>query len=690
MKKCPTSCRVWLVSLLGLAAVLLLVGWKFWPYLERPLEPLDCAWYDLLLRQREDPARLPSDVVLVMIDEDSLQTVAKNDTHGRWPWPRSYFAELFAALKVDGAEQIVADLAFTEPTSAEEDDLLASYTAACGNVVVASLDGHPTVLLSSPVLGNHIQLKTGQVSYHPDPDGIIRGYRWEGSLAGVAAGEKKPDWLMGDEYALNWHASFEHLKKSRPELVLSAASFISQGRELRKKIAGQKVDEYDPAALRQALDKLREQTQDHSLTGKTVFIGANAAAAYDVKASPLDSLEPGVMAHYTAFLNMRAGNPILRHGANHFLLAFIFGWGFALFLLMKAYRRSGLWIVSAYGAAFFAIPFVAGWYLFQHDWFLFIWVSLVLTLIGFIIAAGARWWIEQREKNQIHGIFGNYVSDAVVQEFLKNPEMLNLGGEEKTLTIYFSDLAGFTTMSENMTPAELVRVLNLYLGDMSNFIIDEGGYLDKYIGDAIMGVFGSPLHLENPALSACRAALKSRDHLETLNQRFEKDYGVKLAARIGINTGPVIVGNLGAEKKRNYTVIGDAVNLASRLEGANKAFGTTILISETTHAALGGALITRPVDLVAVKGKKKPVQLYEVLAFEVKGNTPLADFLEKYTTAHGAYVRRDFSQALLNFEAALVLRPDDQLTKEYVERCRTFLVHPPGDDWDGVFVMKTK
>jgi adenylate cyclase len=284
-----------------------------------------------------------------------------------------------------------------------------------------------------------------------------------------------------------------------------------------------------------------------------------------------------------------------------------------------------------------------------------------------------------------------YVTEAeVVRRLVENPDALKLGGERREVSVFFSDIVGFTTLSERLPAEQLVTVTNACLEELSAPVLDHGGYLDKYIGDAIMGVFGTPELLENHALSACRAAFECRQRLRTLNERLEQEYGVRIGVRFGINTGEVVVGNVGSERKKNYTVLGDVVNLASRLEGANKEFETEILIGPLTAAAVAGKIATRPVARLRVKGKSQAVEVFEPIGEKAGLDEPTHEFLTNYETGYRNYCARRFSDAVQSFGQAANLRPEDFLTKRYLAEARALAANSPPPDWEPVLQLHTK
>jgi class 3 adenylate cyclase len=288
-------------------------------------------------------------------------------------------------------------------------------------------------------------------------------------------------------------------------------------------------------------------------------------------------------------------------------------------------------------------------------------------------------------------MFGAYVDPAVVAQLVRNPGSLRLGGERREATVFFSDLVGFTELSEKLRdePERMVEVVNAYLEETSECLHNHGAYVDKYIGDAVMAVFGVPAALPDHELAACRAALDARRALEGINIRYAS-LGVKLEVRIGLNTGEMIVGNLGSSRKRNYTVMGDAVNLASRLEGANKEFGTHVLLGETTARAVAGRMATRPLTRLRVKGKRVAIEVHELVGAP-EGLTPAErDFLAAYNAGYAHLVARRFAEAAADFGRALAARPADAVSREFSRQAQLFIRQPPPADWEPILTLVSK
>lgn len=284
--------------------------------------------------------------------------------------------------------------------------------------------------------------------------------------------------------------------------------------------------------------------------------------------------------------------------------------------------------------------------------------------------------------------FQKFVPSDLVESLLGSGQEAALGGELREITIFFSDLVGFTSISEQMQPEEVVELMREYLSAMSEEVANGGGTVDKYIGDAVMAFWGAPRIHADHAMSACQVALACQAGLRELNRKWQLEGKPALEMRIGLHTGEAIVGNIGSEKRLNYTVMGDAVNLTSRLEGLNKHYSTKILISEHTYRAAPG-ILARPLDVVSVKGKSQPVLVYELLDKDAS-DAQLVELAQRHTLAWQQYRAQDWEAAIKGFEQVLVLKPDDAPAQLALHRCREYQKNPPGRNWDGVLRMETK
>ncbi len=326
--------------------------------------------------------------------------------------------------------------------------------------------------------------------------------------------------------------------------------------------------------------------------------------------------------------------------------------------------------------------------------FLFLWfqqVGIALSMIfpSFVIV-GIKFMKEESQKRFIKGAFSYYLSPSVIEEIIKDPGSLELGGEDREITIFFSDIKSFSTISEKLTAQQLVKRLNEYLTEMTDIILKYNGTVDKYIGDAIMAFYGAPIVMEDHPLKACMAVVEMKRRLRELQESWRKAGLEEIYCRMGVNSGKATVGNMGSRTRMDYTAMGDAVNLASRLEGANKFYETSAMISGSTYEKVKDRLETRHLDIIRVVGKSEPVSIYELMA--EKGSLPdkVYDMLEKYNKGREHFVRQDWKEARQMFRQGLKVIPDDGPCRVYVERCETYMKSPPKKGWDGVYVLKAK
>ena len=291
--------------------------------------------------------------------------------------------------------------------------------------------------------------------------------------------------------------------------------------------------------------------------------------------------------------------------------------------------------------------------------------------------------IEGKARRRLRAVFNRYVSPVVISQILARREDLELEGQEVPGTALFSDLKDFTTFSERLPPREVVAFLNEYFSLTSAVIMEHGGLIDKYIGDAIMAVFGAPVPSRLHAAQACDAALE-------LQRRLAASGRPAWETRVGIHSGPMVVGNIGSPQRLDYTAIGDTVNLASRLEGANKLFGTALLVSEAVLQEAGGGFESRELDLLVVKGRSQALRIYELMGRQGEVADELLVCKRRFEAGLRLYRERDFVKALAAFEALLDVRPGDGPSRLYRERCRALLLEPPSTDWDGMHHLTSK
>jgi adenylate cyclase len=323
-----------------------------------------------------------------------------------------------------------------------------------------------------------------------------------------------------------------------------------------------------------------------------------------------------------------------------------------------------------------------------------VWLELVIPegalATTYLVVATVEYLTEGKQRRQLRNVFDKYMAPEVVDEILRHPENIHLGGEKQELSVFFSDVAGFTTISEQLAPEALVEVLNVYLSTMAEVILQQRGNVNKYLGDGIMALFGAPRGEPNHATLACYAALDCQQALVYWRQAWQARGFPELTTRIGVNSGDLVVGNMGSQSRMEYTVMGDSVNLASRLEGANKFYDTRILLGPRTYELAYNDIEAREVDVIRVKGKKEPVVVYELLARKGALSPEKRQLVEVFLAGLTAYKQRDFATAKCRFEAALCLDAADGPSREYVRRAQEYLESPPPPDWDGVYEPTSK
>jgi adenylate cyclase len=628
---------------------------------------LENSWLDLLLTWR-GPQPAPANLLIVGIDEPSFQEFRRP-----WPWPRRLHAALVQRLHAAGARLIVFDVIFADPTTPEDDDALAQAMHRAGNVILAEdLDTVKDPRFSRKILVQPIRplreaaLALGQAGIKPDPDGVVRRFQarlegWE-TLAAVSAKAFAP--------ALRAPANLTGLiNYSGPSRSLDTVSYY------------------------QVLDPDKPLPAER-IRGRIVLVGRMLGA------SPSPQARSDTF--YTPFYS-HTGQPssgVELHGqVIHTLLSGQWGRevstpGLLLFYLAAALLAAYCFAVLSPLAALLACLALAlailgaslGLFLFLNFW-----MAPVALVGGLALIYGGNlldhYLVEAREKRWLRQAFGRYLAPAVVEAIIANPHRLQLGGEVVEGTVLFADLAGFTALSEDLPPQELIKLLNEYFTPLTQIILAQQGTLDKYIGDAIMAFWGAPLPLADHALRACRAVLAMQTAMLDLQGAWQSRNLPPLHTRIGLHSGPLIVGNVGSHERFDYSVLGDTVNLASRLEAVNKVYGTGTLLSETCFRMVEGHFLAREIDLVQVYGRQKPIRIYELLG-ETADSPP--EWLAQFAEGLRCYRECLWDQATTCFREVLRLKPGDPPAKVLLNRIKGFQQYPPPSPWHGVYVMEGK
>ena len=431
-------------------------------------------------------------------------------------------------------------------------------------------------------------------------------------------------------------------------------------------------------------DILRE-----NLEGSLCIIGWTGTATTDRGVNPFDETYDNVGTHASII------NTII----NQRFLDILPWWYSAIaaavlaFLVFFIIRNLNPGISILVGVAFIIVIVGAAvaYFIFTGDYFQTL-TPLLATLATFIALTIIKFLATAKERTFIRNAFSHYLSTDVINEIMDNPDMLALGGEKKYLTAFFTDVKGFSTISESMDPTDLVRLLNIYLTEMSDIILELHGTIDKYEGDAIISFFGAPINLEDHARRACLSAIRMRRMERELNKRVldEKLSPQPLYTRIGINTGEMVVGNMGTAQKMDYTMMGNSVNLASRLEGVNKQYGSWTLMSETTYTEGGREFATRKLDRVRVVGIQEPVRLYELIDEWANISSEERTAIDTFHQALDIFERREWDAATEQFQKVLDYKPEDGPAQTYIKRCKDFKKKAPPENWDGVFNLSMK
>jgi len=437
-------------------------------------------------------------------------------------------------------------------------------------------------------------------------------------------------------------------------------------------------------------DILEGTVPEGSFRDRLVLVGATATGLHDARSTPFGTVFPGPEIHANAIDDILSDRFITRPEWSRIfdLMAIALLGGAIGLALPRIGAAAGL--LSAAALAIAHVLF-ARWLFVDRG----VWLNIVYPLLALgtnYVSLTVYYYVrETRERKRIHGAFGRYVAPVVIEQMLEDPGRLELGGEEKILTVLFSDLEDFTSYSERYTPRELIDLLSEYYARMTEQVFAHQGMLKEYVGDELMAIFGAPVEQPDHAARACAAALDMRALRRTLNDEWARSGHPVFAARTGINSGLMLVGNLGSEYRLSYGVLGDQVNLGSRLEGLNKVYGTEILVGENTLAMVGDAFRVREVDLVRVVGKKKPTRIFELLGH---AGDALPDAqqaaLARYAAGLQAYREQCLDEAEFSLRAGLALWPGDGPTRTLLERCALHRASPPPPDWDGVFDAMVK
>jgi len=677
----------------------------------------------------------PSEIVLILIDESSLR--ALNKIAGRWPWPRDILADLIDFVSLSGAKSILMDIMFSENELSDilsDGDLtghdlrLALSTKSAGNVfhavqMIDDVDDEynlnpinrpmPVEFIrkfSIPVTG-HAEVKgynnyylpfaelykaskgIGVVSFSPDRDGVYRSekllFKYHNHFFPIMSFAPifdhigfKQVLIKDDSLVINYQD-----RSLRVPLARGYEYFVNMyGKYVTYSISGVLLSAYKiKKGEMNGLPVDPSEFQD-----KVVFIGASAAGVEDLKNTSMTSTTPGVFLHASILGNIISGDFLSFKGAAVNLLSVFFLILItvcSIFYMRNIVLRTMLPIISLCGYLVVTV--------------ILFYSNIVVNIIIPSVSAAAAYFSvfayigfsEGKEKRKIKNILGQYVSPAMLSTVLEksHEEYLKAEvGSREILTIFFSDIRGFTAIAEKFEVERVVEVLNTYLSLMVNIIFFNQGTLDKFIGDAIVAFWGAPVKLKDHHYKAVLSAIQMKKKIKQFNRNNKIKDMPELDIGIGIHTGEVILGNIGSEKKLDYTIIGDSVNLASRIEGLTKIYGCSIIISHDTLVHVKDKICCRVLDKVMVKGKSKPIMIYEVIDEQSNVDEEMLEISELTASAFETYLEGDFEKSLMFYKRILEMKSDDSLSRIFLERCKKYIQNKPPDSWDGCCVMETK
>lgn len=696
-----------------LVAALIIVGSVFFARLGNLLpvvETIQLKAIDSFFKLRGPIQPQDTSIVIVGIDDESLQTLAED-----WPFPRSYHAKLVRNLKRAGARAVIFDIEFIETSTliTEEDFDFRDAIKLAGNVILAGKIAYEAgrfgirqELLLKPntfFLDDSVAWSWGLVNSFEDRDGFLRQYFL----------------FLEHESETYYPLAIEAYKfLARPTIPVEAnrtgAEFILGERRIPKIEANTMMINYRGLAgkafriysFAHVLDDAEFDLVDnedtnvfenhlslHTFKDKIVFIGALAEELHDKKFTPFYSYKgehikmAGVETHAHALSTIMRGDFIKKIDpfADFIVLCLFVAFATICIIYLKPLYATLLIIIGI------ALLRVGSYFIFLRQGMIIdVTMPLLGTLLSYVSGLVYTIFMERHEKFRIRRIFQHYVSPAIVTKMIDSGRLPEFGGERRELTVLFSDIRKFSSFSEKHEPEFVVNRLSNYLTQMVDIIFKNSGTLDKFVGDEIMAIFGAPYQYENHAERACTAALEMMQRLADLQKQWIAENSDYFDIGIGINSGNVLVGNLGSKQIFDYTVIGNEINLGARLEGANKIYQTSILISDNTYKYVKDKFITREIDYVRVLGIHKPVRLYELRSVEPLPKMETELLLQTFAEALEMYRNHRWGEALKTFRRILRHFPTDGPSRLYTVRCLDFLENPPASDWDGVHDLAQK
>jgi adenylate cyclase len=640
-------------------------------YLSFPGRHFDMKAYDIYSCLRGSTTS-PGNIVIVGIDDESFLRM-----NLPWPWPRSLHGQLIKALGTSGAKAIVMDIIFSDPSTPREDKTMAEAIKQYGNVVLAAdieivrAEKFTREILVTPIeeflnAGAYF----GVSSIPVDADNVVRRFFWgtqdapslELSALRMLGVTREKDYRK----MVHFTGPANHIPYVPYHKALKPDFYLPEGFFKDRIII---VGKYS-----------RQSKEGNELTGKyrLHLQPPSPVRGVDMFATPFyiidDRLTPGVEIHANMLLSLLEDDALKPLKRTEAVMLIIF---LSVFLTFLNRKWSPLKSISLNVVVAISYLFLSYFLFSKQGLFLPFSAPLSAIFINFVSSGVISYVGVERKRRHLRKAFSLYLSPQVAKKVLDSPERLKLGGQRVYATVLFSDLAGFTEMSEMNEPEEVVSILTRHTTEMTRIIFKYNGTLDKFIGDAIMAVWGVPVEDEDQALHACLAALEMQRRMKTLADEI-KISGYKLSMRVGINSGIVMAGNMGSEERFDFTVIGDNVNIASRLESLNKMYGTEIIISESTMKKIAGRLAVRELDSVKVKGKRQDIKIFELI------NGEKVSFIEIFEKGLNLYREGHFDAALVKFCEALEKNLEDKPSRLFIKRCE-YLTNTPPEKWDGVW-----
>jgi len=664
-----------------------------------------------------EPSPSTEKIKVILLEQASLDWASKEMSLS-WPWMREVYSTMLDFCRRGGAKVVVFDVLFTEPSS---------YMVA-DDVLFSDHIGYQTNFITTLFLGETAGQTASWPEDVPRPQVTVHGLEtWlsNSPMASIVEPRatfpiseiSRPAAMLGSvKEEMDGDNNFRRAAPFRvfdgtPVPMLGLAAYLvadlpspynleiepgrlsvddksipldPQGRTILKFRGKSGTHEsLSAAAILQSELRILEGNKPvidpEELRDTYVFFGFSAPGLKDLKSVPISGDYPGVEVHATFLDNLLEQDFIRESPRGWVVLSTLILSIFAAILIV---RCRTVWQSVAWALLFVGAPMAAGFYLYTMNWWWPIMVQEFAVLLAIGLAEIVNYATEGKQKRFIKSAFKQYLSGDVIEQILVDPSQLKLGGEKRELSIFFSDLQGFSAISEKLGPVALTALLNDYLTDMSDIIMEEGGTVDKYEGDAIIAFWNAPMAQADHAVRACRAALRCQRKLSERRKEFFDRTGVDLYMRIGIHTGEVVVGNMGSNNRFNYTVLGDAANLASRLEGANKQFGTYFMVSEVTWGQARTEFHAREIGSILVVGRKTPVRVYEVLGMRDEAPPP---WLEAWNQAMLSCQAGRWMEAKKAFDAF----PEDPLAIKY--RDQMVKIGSGGvTAWDGIWKLTEK